>query len=98
MPPQPGEFRSLRATGYGEDVTVKFFRRISIRAPKPYDLKRESTVDAWLARVLFQMCVLTTPNDKRTKSLILLFDTDSFDTARYLGIQKRPTFTLHKKA
>ena len=94
MPPPPG---ALGATADGEDETVKSLRRMSIRAPKPYDPKREPNFDAWLASVVFHMSVSKIPDEKRTSSLLLLFDTDSFEAARHLGLQDNTDFDTAKE-
>ena len=83
MPPQPGAPISLGAAAEGEDETVKSLRRMEIRATKPYDPKREPNFNAWLARVVFHMSVLKIPDNNRTSSLLLLFDTDSFEAGRH---------------
>ena len=70
---------------------------MGIRAPKPYDTKREPNFDAWLARVVFHMSVSKTLNDKRKSLLLLLFDTDSFETERHLGIQDNTDFDTAKE-
>ena len=97
MPPPPGAPGALGAAADSEDETVKSLRRMGIRAPKPYDPKREPNFDAWLARVVFHMSVSKIPDDKRTSSLLLLFDTDSFETARHLGIQDITDFDSAKE-
>ena len=97
MPPPPGAPGALGAAADGEDKTVKSLRRMGIRAPKPYDPKREPNFDAWLARVVFHMSVSKIPEDKRTSSLLLLFDTDSFEAACHLGIQHNTDFDTAKE-
>ena len=97
MPPPPGAPGALGAAADGEDETVKFLRRMGIRAPKPYDPTREPNFDAWLARVVFHMSVSKISDDKRTSSLLLLFDTDSFEAARHLGIQDNTDFDTAKE-
>ena len=67
---------------------------MGIRAPKPYDPKREPNFDAWLTRVVFHMAVSKIPDDKRTASLLLLFDTESFEAASHLGIQENTDFQV----
>ena len=42
------------------------------------------------------MSVSKIPNDKRTSSLLLLFDTDSFEAARHLSIQDNTDFDTAK--
>ena len=76
IPPPHGAPGALGAAADGEDETVRSLRRMGIRTPKPYDPKREQNFDAWLDRVVFHMSVLKIPDDKRTSSLLLLFDTD----------------------
>ena len=92
VPAPPGAPGALGAAADGEDETVRSLHRMGIRAPKPYDPKREQNFDAWLDRVVFHMSVSKIPDDKRTSSLLLLFDTDSFEAARHLGIQDNTDF------
>ena len=92
MPPPPGAPGALGTAADGEDEIVKSLRRMGIRAPKPSDPKREPNFDAWLALVVFHMSVSKIPHDKHTSSLLLLFDTDSFEAARHLGIQDNTDF------
>ena len=71
---------------------------MGIRAPKQYDPKRETNFDAWLARVVFHMSVSKISDDKRTSSLLLLFDTD-FSRQRVISVYKiTPTLTLQKRS
>ena len=88
--------RQQTAASDGEDETIKSLRRMGIRAPKPYDSKREPNFDAWLTRVVFHMAVSKIPDDRRTASLLLLFDTDSFEAASHLGIQENTDFDVAK--
>ena len=98
MPPPPGAPGALGAASDGEDETVKSLRCVGIRAPKPYDPKRKPNFNAWWARVVFHMSVLKILDDKRTSSLLLLFDTDSFEAARHLGIQDNTDFDTAKRS
>ena len=43
------------------------------------------------------MSVSKIPDDKRTSSLLLLFDTDSFEAASHLGIQDNTDFDTAKE-
>ena len=81
----------------GEDETVSSLRRMGIRAPNLYDHKREPNFEAWLSRVVFHMSLSKIPDDKRTSSLLLLFDTDSFEAARHLGVQDNTDFDTAKE-
>ena len=92
LPAVPG----AAAATDGENETVKSLRRLGIRAPKPYDPKREPNFDAWLSRVVFHMAVSKIPDDRRTASLLLLFDTESFEAASHLGIQDDTDFDIAK--
>lgn len=65
---------------------------MGIRAPKPYNPKREPYFDAWLDRIVFHMSVSKISDEKRSRSLLLLFDTDSFEAARHLGMQDSTNF------
>ena len=94
--PRRQEDPAAAAATDGEDETVKSLRRLGIRAPKPYDPKREPNFDAWLSRVVFHMAVSKIPDDKRTSSLLLLFDTDSFEAASHLGIADNTDFETAK--
>ena len=70
---------------------------MGIRAPKQYDQNREPNFDAWLACAVFHMSVSNISNDKRTSSLLLLFDTDSFEVVRHLGIHDNTDFDTAKE-
>ena len=61
VPPPAGPAGVAGAAADGKDETVKSLRRMGIRAPKPYDPKRELNFDAWLARVVFHMSVSKIP-------------------------------------
>ena len=70
---------------------------MGIRAPKPYNPKRDPNFDAWLDRVVFHMSVSKIPDESRTSVLLLLFYSDSFETARHLGIQSTTDFDTTKE-
>ena len=93
----PKAHGAVGAAANGEDETIKSLRRMGIRAPKPYDPKREPNFDAWLARVVFHISVSKIPNDKRTSLLLLLVETYSFKAARHLGIQDNTDFDIAKE-
>ena len=97
IPPPPGAPGALGSAADGEDETVRSLRRMGIRAPKPSDPKYKQNFDAWLECVVFHMSVSKIPDDKRTSSLLLLFDTDSFEAARHLGIQDNTDFDTAKE-
>ena len=97
MPPPPSAPGALGAAADGEDETVKSFCRMCIRALKPYDKKRKQNFDAWLASIEFHMSVSKIFDDKRTSSVLLLFDTDVFEAARYYGIQDKTDFHIAKE-
>ena len=96
-PPPPAVPEAVGAAADGEDETVRSLRRMGIRAPKPYDPKREPFFDDWLDRAVFHMSVSKIPDDKRTSSLLLVFDTDSFEAARHIGIQDNTAFDASKE-
>ena len=50
-----------------------------------------------MARVVLYLPVSKISDDKRTSSLLLMFDTDSFETTRYLGIQDNTDFDTAKE-
>ena len=97
IPPPSGAPGALGAAADGEDETVRSLSHMGKRAPKLYDPKREQNFDAWLDRVVFHMSVSKIPDEKRTSSLLLLFDTDSFEAARHLGIQYNTDFDIAKE-
>ena len=70
---------------------------MGIRALKPYDSKRELNFNAWLACVVFHMSVSKIPDDKRTSSLLLLFEKDSFEAARHFNTQENTDFDTAKE-
>ena len=97
--PGPGAGAAPGGTGgaIGEDDTIRSLRRMGIRAPKPYNPKRDPNFDAWLDRVVFHMSVSKVPDKSRTSVLLLLFDSDSFEAARHLGIQSTTDFDTAKE-
>ena len=74
----PNAAAALGAAVDCDDKTVRSLCRMGKRAQKPYDPKRKPNFNAWLARVVSHMSVSKSPYDKRTSSLILLFETVSF--------------------
>ena len=65
---------------------VKALRRMGIRAPKPFDLKRDRKFETWLDRTEYHLMVTKCPEEDRTACLLLLLDAECYEQAKHLGI------------
>ena len=69
------------------DNLVRTLRRISIKAPKPFDPKRDNNYEMWLERTEFHLKVNKCQKEDKTSSLLLILDVDSFEAATHMGIK-----------
>ena len=53
---------------------VKALRRMGIRAPKPFDPRRDRKFETWLNRTEYHLMVTKCPDEDRTACLLLLLD------------------------
>ena len=60
------------------DNLVRTLRRMGIKAPKPFDPKRDKNFAMWLERTEFHLKVSKCQEEDKTSSLLLLLDVDSF--------------------
>ena len=65
---------------------VKALGRIGIRAPKPFDPKRDRKFETWLDRTKYHLMITKCPDEDRTACLLLLLDSECYEQAKHLGI------------
>ena len=80
-----------------EEGMVKAMRKMGIRAPRPFDPKKDKNFENWLDRTEFHFQVSKCPDDDRTGSLLLLLDVECFEVAKHLGINSRTDFDTAKQ-
>ena len=68
-----------------DESLLKACRRMGIRAPKQFDLKRDKNFKSWLKRTEFHLVVNKCLEEDNTSSLLLLFDVNLFEAARHLN-------------
>ena len=75
---------------------VKALRRMAIRAPKPFDPKRDRKFETWLDRTEYHLMVTKCPDEDRTACLLLLLDSECYEQAKHLGITGAMDFSEAK--
>ena len=76
---------------------VKALRRMGIRAPKPFDPKRDRKFETWLDRTEYHLMVTKCPDEDRTACLLLLLDSECYEQAKHLGVTGAMDFGEAKK-
>ena len=59
---------------------------MGIRAPKPFDFKRDRKFETWLDPTEYHLLVTKFPDEDRTACLLLLLDSECYEQAKHLGI------------
>ena len=80
-----------------EEVLVKSLRRLGLKAPKPFNPKREKHFEILLVSIEHHFKVANIPDEPKTSSLVLLLDLDGYETARHLDIMDESPFEEVKR-
>ena len=70
-----------------EETLVKSLRRLGLKAPKPFNPKKDNNFKIWLERIEHHFKVANIPDEANTSSLVLLLDLDGYEIARHLDIK-----------
>ena len=79
------------------DNLVPTLRRMGIKAPKPFDPKRDKNFEMWRERTEFHLKVNKCQEEDKTSSLLLLLDVDSFEAATHMGIKPNTPYAEAKQ-
>ena len=79
------------------DYLVRTVSRMGIKAPKPFDQKRDNNFGMWLERTEFHLTVNKCQEDDKPSLLLLLLDVDSFEAATHIGIKPNTPYAKAKQ-
>ena len=69
-----------------QESLVRSLRHMGLKAPKPFNPKRDKNFEIWLERVEYHLTVINCPDDNKTSALLLLLDLEAFEAARHLDL------------
>ena len=70
---------------------------MGIKAPTPFDPKRDKKFEMWLERTEFHLKVNKCQEEDKTSSLLILLDVDSFEAATHMGIKPNTPYAEAKQ-
>ena len=76
---------------------MKALRRMGIRSPKPFDLKRDRKFEMWFDRTEYHLMVSKCPDEDGIVCLLLLLDSECYEHATHLRITGSMDFTEANK-
>ena len=70
----------------GQEEISQTLSKLGIKAPRPYDPKKDKSFNNWLRRLDYHFALIKLADDQKNSAVLCQLDTDAFEIAHNIGI------------